>query len=52
MRVNELKNAMKMSVTAEGIAGEMKEICTMVDEIIREEKLLELEYYPSDGKID
>lgn len=31
MKVSELKNAMKLSVMADGIAQEMKEICTSAD---------------------
>mgnify|MGYP006897437407 CR=1 FL=1 len=52
MKVGELKHANKLSVMAEAIASEMKEICTFVEEIVREEVLLELEFYPGEGKAD
>jgi hypothetical protein len=35
MKVNELKNTMKLSVLAKNIAHEMNEICASADEIVR-----------------
>jgi uncharacterized protein YdcH (DUF465 family) len=53
MKVNDLKNAMRLSALAKNIAHEMKEISIAADEIVKEETLLELEYAPIEAeKID